>query len=76
LYRYPNPISEGRVLLRKISAKNQGSPFGLPLLFSFQLGYVFRYCGFLRTGGFLAGAGAALVSNAPFSITMTKGLGV
>ena len=34
------------------------------------------YWGFLRTGGFLAGAGAALVNSAPFSITITKGLGV
>ena len=55
-----------------IRPKNKGSPRGLPVMFS----PVADYCGFLCTGGFLTGAGAALVNSAPFSMTITNGLGV
>ena len=55
-------------------AKIKAAPWGLPCLF--QLWRLSVYFGFLCTGGFLAGAGAALVNRAPFSMTITNGLGV
>lgn len=45
---------------------------GLPSFLETNTGYR----GFLCTGGFLVDAGAALVKSAPFSMTITKGLGV
>jgi hypothetical protein len=61
-------------LLRNSLTDNKGSRFAAA--FDRSSAEKHSYWGFLRAGGLRAGAGAALVSKAPFSITITKGLGV
>jgi hypothetical protein len=78
MFRWVDPrpyiieIVVGDFCAEKSSQKTQGSP---PQAFVFA-GANPVYCGFLRTGGFLGEAEPPFFNSAPFSMTMTKGLGV